>query len=304
MPSYRNLSNARQWKSTIGINEKQFWFLKSKFQIAYETYFLNTLSEKEINLKQKFIFSTYEDIIFFLLFFLKNPVIFDTLGFIFGMTGSNAQRIISKLMPVLEKTLSDNKLIPVRNFKDIEQFKDYMQSDKEIIIDATEMSIERPVDYNKQKELYSGKKKRHTVKSLIITNATKFILYMGNIVFGKTHDFKMLQDEFDPVTPWFLTHKVRIDLGFQGFEKLYKTMETFIPFKKKRVKKGEKSELTPEQKEQNKQYGKERIFVEHSIGGAKRYRILIDRLRYKSLSFINSVVGICAGLWNFTLIYK
>ncbi len=127
---------------------------------------------------------------------------------------------------------------------------------------------------------------------------------MGNIVFGKVHDFNMLQDEFASETPWFVTHKVRIDLGFQGFEKIYKTLETFIPFKKKPVKKGEKSELTSQQKEQNKQYGKERIFVEHSIGGAKRYRILIDRLRYKSLNFINTVVGICAGLWNFTLTYK
>jgi len=127
---------------------------------------------------------------------------------------------------------------------------------------------------------------------------------MGNIVFGKTHDFSMLQDEFAPETPWFLTHRVRIDLGFQGFEKIYSTLKTFIPFKKKRVKKGEKSVLTSEQKEQNKKEAKERIFVEHSIGGAKRYRILIDRLRYKSLKFINTVVGICAGLWNFTLTYK
>jgi hypothetical protein len=127
---------------------------------------------------------------------------------------------------------------------------------------------------------------------------------MGNIVYGKNHDFNILQNEFKPETPWFVSHKVRIDLGFQGFEKVYSTLATFIPFKKKRVKKGEKSELTPEQKEQNKQYGKERIWVEHSIGGAKRYRILIDRLRYKSLNFINTIVGICAGLWNFTLVCK
>ena len=114
----------------------------------------------------------------------------------------------------------------------------------------------------------------------------------------------MLQNEFNPEVAWFCLLKVRIDLGFQGFEKIYKTVETYLPFKKKRAKKGQKSELTPEQKEQNKQYGKERIFVEHSIGGAKRYRILIERLRYKSLSFINTVVGICAGLWNFTLTCK
>jgi hypothetical protein len=158
MVSFKTLKNHRQWQSTIGISEIQFWILKSKFQIVYELFFENTLSAKEKNLKQNFVFSTYEDILFFLLFFLKNPVVFDTLGFIFGMDGSNAQRIVAKLMPILEKTLSDNKLIPVRNFKDLEQFKEHMQSNSEIIIDATEMSIQRPADYDKQKEFYSGKK--------------------------------------------------------------------------------------------------------------------------------------------------
>jgi len=158
MVSYKTLKNDRQWHSAIGLSEKQFWILKLKFQIVYEKFFETTLAEKEQNLKQNFVFSTYEDILFFLLFFLKNPVVFDTLGFIFGMDGSNAQRIVAKLMPVLENTLSDDKLLPVRNFKDMEQFNEHMQSNSEIIIDVTEMSIQRPADYEKQKEFYSGKK--------------------------------------------------------------------------------------------------------------------------------------------------
>jgi hypothetical protein len=158
MVNFKTLKNHRQWQSTIGISEKQFWVLKSKFQIVYEMVFENTLFAKEKNLKQNFIFSTYEDILFFLLFFLKNPVVFDTLGFIFEMDGSNCQRIVVKLMPILEKTLSDEKLIPIRNFKDLEQFKEHIESNSEIIIDATEMSIQRPADYEKQKEFYSGKK--------------------------------------------------------------------------------------------------------------------------------------------------
>jgi hypothetical protein len=141
MPSYKNLTNLRQWQATIGINEKQFWFLKSKFQIVYEKFFETTLSEKQKNLNQNFVFSTYEDILFFLLFFLKNPVVFDTLGFIFSMDGSNAQRIIVKLMPVLEKTLSDEGLLPVRNFSDLNQFREHMKTNTEIIIDAIEMNI-------------------------------------------------------------------------------------------------------------------------------------------------------------------
>ena len=158
MVSYKTLKKHRQWQSTIGLGEKQFWILKSKFQIVYEKFFESTLSEKEKNLKQNFVFSTYEDNLFFLLFFLKNPVVFDTLGFIFGMDGSNAQRIVKKLMPILERVLMDEKLIPVRNFKDLEHFKEHMQSNTEIIIDATEMSIERPSNYDKQKEFYSEKK--------------------------------------------------------------------------------------------------------------------------------------------------
>jgi hypothetical protein len=158
MVSYKKLSNPRQWQSTIGINEKQFGILNSKFQIVYEKVFENTLSEKQKNLKRNFVFSTYEDILFFLLFYLKNPVVFDTLGFIFGMDGSNAQRIVTKLMPILEKTLSDANLIPVRNFSDLNQFKEIMKTNTEIIIDATEMNIQRPADYQRQKDFYSGKK--------------------------------------------------------------------------------------------------------------------------------------------------
>jgi DDE superfamily endonuclease len=73
-----------------------------------------------------------------------------------------------------------------------------------------------------------------------------------------------------------------------------------LPHKKKRVAKGESNELSEEQKAQNKELGQERIFVEHSIGGMKRYRILEHRNRVKSKKVIDQIIGVCAGLWNFT----
>ena len=42
-------------------------------------------------------------------------------------------------------------------------------------------------------------------------------------------------------------------------------------------------------------------FVEHAIGGMKRYRILADRLRLHDFDFYNDVLEVCAGLWNFQL---
>lgn len=94
---------------------------------------------------------------------------------------------------------------------------------------------------------------------------------------------------------------MRLDLGFQGFADLYNYGELFIPFKKKRVAKGQSNELSDEQKRLNKQQAKERIVVEHSIGGMKRYRILCNRLRIKTTALIDTVIGVCAGLWNFVL---
>ena len=84
--------------------------------------------------------------------------------------------------------------------------------------------------------------------------------------------------------------------GFVGFDKDYQCKELFLPHKKPK-----KQELTPEQKAENQGRAKERIVVEHSIAGLKRYRILSDRLRLHDLDLYNQVLGICAGLWNFRL---
>ncbi len=106
----------------------------------------------------------------------------------------------------------------------------------------------------------------------------------------------MFKLEFPPGQPWFVNLNVRLDLGFVGFEKKYECKKLFLPHKKPK-----KQKLTSEQKAENKQLASERVIVEHSIGGLKRYRILSDRLRMHDLDLYNQVLGICAGLWNFRL---
>jgi DDE superfamily endonuclease len=125
---------------------------------------------------------------------------------------------------------------------------------------------------------------------------TKRILYLSECWVGKTQDYGMFQREFPPGQPWFTKLRVRLDLGFVGFDKDYKCKELLIPHKKPK-----QQELTPEQKAENKVLAGERIVVEHSIAGLKRYRILSDRLRLHDIDLYNQVLGICAGLWNFKL---
>ena len=134
------------------------------------------------------------------------------------------------------------------------------------------------------------------MKALTLSNPTKRILYLSDCWVGKTQDYGMFQREFPPGQDWFTTFRVRLDLGFVGFDKDYDCKELFLPHKKPK-----KQELTAEQKAANKVLARERIVVEHSIAGLKRYRILSDRLRLHDLDLYNQVLGVCAGLWNFKL---
>ena len=53
----------------------------------------------------------------------------------------------------------------------------------------------------------------------------------------------------------------------------------------------------------NKALSQIRIFVEHAIGGMKRYNILVHSFRNHKEHFEDDVIGICAGLWNLVLSY-
>ena len=113
---------------------------------------------------------------------------------------------------------------------------------------------------------------------------------------GKIHDYSILKVEFPPESDWFEDLEVRLDLGYQGFDKEYKCKKLFIPHKKSK-----KSELTDNQKAENKNISSERIKVEHSRGGMKRYRILSERLRIHDFDLYDDILNVCAGLLNFYL---
>ena len=77
-----------------------------------------------------------------------------------------------------------------------------------------------------------------------------------------------------------------------------------IPHKKPRKsKKNPNPELSAEQKSVNKALSQVHIFVEHAIGGMKRYNILVHGFCNRKEHFEDDVIGVCAGLWNFVLSY-
>ena len=56
---------------------------------------------------------------------------------------------------------------------------------------------------------------------MMIATKDKYIHYLSPCYIGKTHDYALLKSEFPPHNDWFSEHKIRVDLGYQGFETDY-----------------------------------------------------------------------------------
>ena len=132
----------------------------------------------------------------------------------------------------------------------------------------------------------------------------KIIVFLGRTFRGHHHDYSMLTQEFPPERDWFADIQVRVDLGYQGIQSDYKGDQIEIPMKKPRKSKQNPTpQLSDEQKAANKALSQVRIFIEHAIGGMKRYTILVHVFRNRKVDFEDDAIGICAGLWNLTLCY-
>lgn len=132
----------------------------------------------------------------------------------------------------------------------------------------------------------------------------KVIVFVGRTFSGRHHDYSMLKQEVPPELDWFEDIHVRADLGYQGIQSEYQGNQIEIPTKKPRKsQKNPTPQLSDEQKAANKALSQVRIFIEHAIGGMKRYNILVHTFRNRKADFEDDAIGICAGLGNLALCY-
>jgi len=137
-----------------------------------------------------------------------------------------------------------------------------------------------------------------------MSTVSKFIIFLGYTFSGRNHDYSMLKEEFPPEEDWFDLIQVLVDLGYQGIVTDYAGDDIQIPHKKPRKsKKNPDTQLTDEQKAENRALSRLRIFVENAIAGIKRYNILVHRFRNHRQDFEDQVIAVSAALWNFSISY-
>jgi len=169
---------------------------------------------------------------FILCYFQCYPT-FDALGFLFELERVRANRWVNRLQKILETTLDRKMVLPERKLESIEQFLEKFAEVREIILDGTERPVQRPKDAEKQKEHYSGKKKRHTRKHITGSTGKKRVIVLTKAQPGKIHDKRQL-DEAKLVEN--IPDEVRIEgnLGFQGLQNEFENIH--LPHKKPKGK--------------------------------------------------------------------
>jgi hypothetical protein len=226
--------------------------------------------------------------IVFILFYFRHYPVQELQGYLFGMGQAQAWDWIHRLTPILNQALGYEQQLPGRKKQDVGQILADCPG-LEFIIDGTERPIRRPKDKKRQETHYSGKKKRHTIKNNVVSDKrTRKIKVLSETCEGKKHD-KKLADEQD--IPFPEGSSLWKDTGFQGYEPEHIT--SYQPTKKPKGK-----ELTTEQKDQNRLISRQRIRVEHSIGGVKVFGIVRNIFRNMREGFDDMVMETACGLHN------
>jgi len=233
--------------------------------------------------------ASVEDKLVFILSYFRIYPLHIVASLLFDLDIANINRWIHRLTPILEETLGHKCLLPARTPKALETILMECPEINHYLIDGTERKIQRPKDSEKQKKYYSGKKKTHTIKNILLSNKDNQVRFLTTTYEGKLHDKKAAEQSvlFLPKNSLLIG-----DLGFQG---LFPSSQIKLLIPNKKPKGGC---LTNTQKQQNKIISSIRVKIEHVIRGVKLSRIVSDTLRSYKQDFADTVMEIACGLHN------
>ena len=223
MLSYNKLKNKpRDFLAATSLTLDEFQQLLPAFQSAYNTLYPSTLTsagksrQRRAGGGAKGVLHSFEDKLLFILVYQKTNPLQTMHALQFDLSQPQANYWIHQLLPVLQRALAALGLAPERDASRLATSPLLLESAPAGVLDGTERRRQRPTDAQRQKEHYSGKKKTHTDKNILLVHeTTSKVVYLGPTIAGKTHD-KRAADEAPIAYPTNAT--LAKDTGFQGYE--------------------------------------------------------------------------------------
>jgi len=300
MFSYERLSRKQLlFKSFTGLTVQEFDDIYDK-EIAkrYDKYEIQRLSKRnkdrernigagrpfKLDLKNRFLM---------LLVYYRLYITYTLTGFLFDLDQSSTCRDIQMIEGLIRLCLPiPQKTYPItKRLKTLEEVEKYFPGFL-AFTDSTEQQIPRPIDKRRRTVYYSGKKKKHTIKTQLMVNNHGFVIHKLGYKKGSRHDYDIYKKNH-PIAPKDVVNV--FDLGYLGVEKDFPQQISSLPNRKER-----NLQSSVEQKEFNRGHAKKRIVIEHTICRLKKYRILADVFRNR-LNKHNKISDIVSGLINYRI---
>jgi len=285
------LGNERRMRALTSLSTAPFEELLARWTQALEVLASQQTAEGKKRHRaagggRKGVLEDAEAKLFFILFYLKAYPTQDVMGSLFGLSQPQVCAWVGRLLPILQQFMEVH--LPARQGRQLSEVLASMPEIKEVMLDGTERPIIRPEHKSRRDAHYSGRRKRTTVKNVLVT-ATRKVVLLTPTVPGRRHD----KTEAERVKIR-LTSGMRLlgDSGFQGFEAGAGAVCT--PRKKPRGR-----PLHWRHRRANRKLAQIRVGVEHVIASVKRLGVLRQPLRMHRKGAADRVMMIGCGLHNF-----
>lgn len=304
------ISKPKIFQRVIGLKFEQFRLVANRLKPIWEQAELlrktRDFRKRGIGGGRPYELAIDEMVIMFLLYY-KTYITQEFVGCMVNLDQANVSRLLKKMLPLIHQAADPEfatYLVKAKEEFDktpaasrINTWSAFLQKYpdlKDVSTDATEQQCYRLSDYEEQKKYYSGKKKKHVLKTQISISALGRILDVSATVPGSVHDKKLIDQE-RTVEKFPEKTTQRFDSGYQGLVEEYPKHYVITPTKKQRNK-----ELSPLAKEMNRVHSKRRVIAEHGISRIKKFRICSGLYRGK-MSDYNKVFRNVVALINFKL---
>ena len=319
MSLYRKLSRKpRLFLSVTGMNHHQFQTLLPKFERIHETLegkrkqkVVRTGKNRQRRVGGGAQFGNcLPDRLLMLLLYYRLYLTQQFMTLLFKAEDKSIIcRSIQLMRPVFESVLpvpevARQRLLSLadkeqkRRKKRIGSVEEFRQAYPELtfIIDGVEQPKRKPTAPKKRKSDYSGKKKRHTLKQIVIGTPTGIIVDQSPSSGGRAHDFKVFKDDHQTrsICSEFKDYRVSLygDSGFDGMSAQGLPVEVRLNERARR-----NHPLTHEQKKLNRLRSSTRIKIEHTFSRRKKYAIASDIYRNRDEDY-DQTMNIVGGLVN------
>jgi hypothetical protein len=212
----------KEFLAATGLTDEEFQCLLTSFEKSYALLSSNKPkpSKKQKQRKagggRKSKFESLADKLLFILVYQKTAPLQTMHGLSFGLSQTQVNHWIHRLLPVLQESLRQLQMTPERDGRRVGERMETSEGGANVSLDGTERRLQRPVNKEQQKEKYSGKKKTHTDKNILLVNEnTKKVVYLSATVEGKKHD-KKVADESGISYP--KNASLTQDTGFQNYQ--------------------------------------------------------------------------------------